>query len=66
MVPSRALGSAPLIALAVRSTVVFPRSVATLDVHRQENLRGLDEHPEGDAPIVALPLDDLEGETTPA
>lgn len=66
MVPSRALGSAPLIALAVRSTVVFPRSVATLDVHRKENLRALDEHPEGDAPIVALPLDDLEGETTPA
>ena len=48
--------------LAVRSTVVMPRSVETLDVHRRENLLALDAHPEGDAPIVAVPLRELEGE----
>ena len=54
-----------MLCLAVRSTVVLPRSVATLDLQRRENLLGIDQHPEDDTPIVAVPLLDLEGEATP-
>ncbi len=42
--------------LAVRSQVVFPRSVAKLEVSRPENLAALAVHAGGDAPIVAVPL----------
>jgi ATP-dependent Lon protease len=57
---------AVLTCLAVRSTVVMPRSVATLEVSRRENLVALERHPEGDTPLVAVPLRDLEGESEPA
>jgi ATP-dependent Lon protease len=55
-----------MLCLAVRSTVVLPRSVATLDLQRRENLLAIDSHPEDDTPLVALPLEDLEGEASPA
>jgi ATP-dependent Lon protease len=42
--------------LAVRSAVVFPRAVATLDIVRAENLAALAAHPDGDASVVAVPL----------
>ena len=49
--------------LAVRSQVVFPRAVVTLEVSRPENLALLAAHPGGDAELVAVPLADppLEG-----
>ena len=50
--------------LAVRSQVVFPRSVATLEVSRPENLRALEAHA-GDEPIVAVPLADPQGDASP-
>src|SRR5690242_19782765 len=50
--------------LAVRSAVVFPRAVATLDIVRVENLSAVAAHPGGDAPVVAVPLRELvEGPT---
>lgn len=52
-----------VICLAVRSTVVMPRSVATLDVSRRENVLALDAYAAGDQPLVAVPLNDLEGES---
>lgn len=45
--------------LAVRSGVVFPRAVATLDVVRPENLAALAAHGGGDAPIAAVALRSL-------
>jgi ATP-dependent Lon protease len=57
--------SAPrrVLCLAVRSTVVMPRSVETLDLEREENRHAIAEHGGGDELIVAAPLLDLEGET---
>ncbi len=50
--------------LAVRSAVVLPRSVTTLDVVRPENLAALAVHGGGDDPLAAAPLRDLsEGPT---
>ncbi|MCC7014704.1 MAG: endopeptidase La [Planctomycetes bacterium] len=65
MTTSSDLPAGRLRCLAVRSTVVMPRSVATLDLQRRENLLALDSHPEGDEPLVAVPLIDLEGEAAP-
>jgi ATP-dependent Lon protease len=56
--PSRVL------CLAVRSTVVMPRAVATLDLERAENRQAIAEHGSGDETIVAAPLLDLEGEAS--
>ena len=44
------------ICIAVRSLVVFPRSVATLEVSRAENLRALELHGGGDQTLIAVPL----------
>lgn len=65
MAHARSPRSGRMLCLAVRSTVVLPRSVATLDLQRRENLLGIDQHPEDDTPIVAVPLLDLEGEASP-
>ena len=51
--------------LAVRSQVVFPRSVATLEVSRPENLCGLEAQVEGETSLVAVPLADPSGEASP-
>ena len=52
--------------LGVRSAVVFPRAVATLDIVRAENLAALAAHQGGDAPVVAVPLRELgDGPTLP-
>lgn len=60
--PSVDVGVVPC--LAVRSAVVFPRAVATLDVVRPENLAALFAHAGGDAPLVAAALRSLgEGPT---
>jgi hypothetical protein len=66
MTPSHESTGARVLCLAVRSTVVMPRSVETLDVQRRENILALAAHPEGDAPIVAVPLSDSEGEAEPS
>lgn len=44
------------ICIAVRSQVVFPRSVATLEVSRPENLRALELHGSSSEPLIAVPL----------
>lgn len=54
--PRSAAPDGPLPVLAIQSAVVFPRSVATLDVVHPENLAALELHPGGDAPILAAPL----------
>ena len=57
--------SAPQLCLAVRSTVVMPCAVATLDLEREENRLAIEAHSGGDAPLLAVPLLELEGQTTP-
>lgn len=51
--------------LAVRTTVVMPRSVATLDLERAENRATIAAHGGGEEWVVAAALEDLDGETTP-
>jgi len=51
--------------LAVRSQVVFPRSVATLEVSRPENLRALEAHAGDGETFVAVPLADPQGDASP-
>jgi ATP-dependent Lon protease len=53
------VGSPAVPCLAVRSAVVFPRAVATLDVVRPENLAALGSHAGGEAPLVAVALRNL-------
>ena len=63
--PRPALPPGPTPILAIQSAVVFPRSVATLDIDRPENLAALGRHPGGDAPILAAPLREFdEGPTS--
>lgn len=50
--------------LAVRSTVVMPRSVATLDLEREENRLAIGDHVGGDETLIAVPLLDLAGEAS--
>lgn len=50
-----------LVCLAVRSTVVMPRAVATLDLEREENRLAIGEHAGGDETLLAVPLLDLGG-----
>ncbi|MBL8801237.1 MAG: endopeptidase La [Planctomycetes bacterium] len=57
--------SAPQLCLAVRSTVVMPCAVATLDLEREENRLTIEAHSGGDAPLLAVPLLELDGQTTP-
>jgi ATP-dependent Lon protease len=44
---------------------VFPRSVATLEVSRAENLRGLEAQIDDDGTLVAVPLADPRGDASP-
>ncbi len=50
-----------LLLLAVRSTVVMPRCVATLDLEREENRLAIAEHGASESALLAAPLTDLEG-----
>ncbi len=51
--------------LAVRSQVVFPRSVATFEISRPENLRGLEAQAPDETSLVAVPLADPSADASP-